>query len=646
MTGVGGLGRVGVSSGSEKKASMGFGHKLWIRGVAGGVAVCLGLATLTRAETATVNRASWTYDVDEEGRATVTGGPNKGDVVIPEMLGGHPVAAIGEKAFSMCSEVSSMTIPDSVENIGALAFFGCDGLEKFSVGENNQAFAVAEGVLFSKDMKTLLCFPGGKGRTWAVPEGTAEIGSYAFVHCELLESLELPQSLEKLGDCAFYMDFKLTMLDLPDNVSSLGERAFYGCTNLVEVGIGAGATNVTGGLFEGCTGIQRFRVAEDNPVVSAQDGVLFSKDGKTLVCFPAGRSGVAVVPDGVERIGNSAFFLCLNLQSVTLPDGLKELGDHAFSDCEALKTVVLPDGVERIGSWAFYYCRKLESVEIPGTVTEIGDHAFAACYALTSVSIPPRLTEIKPNTFDWCSSLSSVEIPFGVTNIGTEAFSYCKAMTMLTIPDSVVEIGSCAFIYANKLVTVQIGKGVKSIGIGTFEGCDALAWLVVPESVESVGRSAFNHCGNLKTLWVPASWEGTSMLEGTSLSGDCQVIYRMPEPMEARYGWWLAEYGKTPGEMPEDGDEDGDGAKNGEEFVAGTNPLDAGERFEVNLRKVDGKWVAEALPERTGRMYKVLGTTELPSVGEAVWEDASGADDLSKTEWRFFRLEAEWAETD
>jgi hypothetical protein len=691
-------------------------------------AFCL-TASVSRAETVAVDGVQWTYEVDGEGKATVTGGPKKGILEIPGNLGGHPVAAIGERAFGWCAGLTevvfpeglerigpqafsgchgltSVALPDSVEhldgrafcyctnlqvvfpgtgltdigdeafedcyaltacplpdgvksigkcafafcggltemdlpggleNIGILPFYGCNELAGFSMDGSNGAFAVSDGVLFSGDMKTLVCVPCGKAGSWTVPDGTEAVGTYAFGG-STLETLVLPESLEELGDFAFYRSAGLAALALPDGLVRVGERAFYGCRGLKEVGIGAGTTDVTGQTFELCTGVQRFQVAEANPALTAQDGILFSKDRKTLVCFPAGRNGTAEIPAGVEVVGESAFFGCDHLESVSMPDGLREIGDHAFNYCPELKGVVLPDGVERIGSWAFYYSTGLETVEIPDSVTEIGDHAFAACYALASVRIPPRVTEITPDAFDWCSGLPSIEIPSGVTNIGTEAFANCNAMTTLAIPDSVAAIGSGAFCNSEGLVTVKIGNGVKHIGASAFFGCGALAWLVLPESVESVGRYAFCNCGNLETLWVPASWEGTSMLDGTELPRDCQVVYGMPDPMEARYGWWLAEYGKTPREMPENGDEDGDGAKNGEEFVAGTDPLDPGERFEVRIREVDGKWMAEGLPERTGRTYRVLGTTELPPVGEAVWEDVGGVDDLTKTDWRFFRV--------
>ena len=89
-----------------------------------------------------------------------------------------------------------------------------------------------------------------------------------------------------------------------------------------------------------------------------------------------GPGGEVVIPQGVTRIGEWAFFGCTSLRSVTMPQGVTRMGDHAFEGCTGLSGVVMPQGVTEIGESAFSGCTGLSSVVIPGSVTAIGEDAF------------------------------------------------------------------------------------------------------------------------------------------------------------------------------------------------------------------------------------------------------------------------------
>lgn len=436
--------------------------------------------------------------------------------------------SIGTNAFGLCGSLTEVAIPGSVASIAPEAFFGCGSLERFAVAEGNRAYASEDGVLFSKDMQTLECFPSGKRGEWSVPEGTVKIGRYAFVYCERLESLSLPDSLMEIGDFAFFRVVGPTAFRIPDGVVRVGERAFYGCRNLKEVDIGAGARGITGETFEICLALKRFRVSEDNLELAERDGILVSRDGKTLLCFPAGRNGAVEIPAGVECIGNSAFHCCHDVESVAFPAGLRELGYNAFNHCYNLRTVYLPEGLERIGPRAFYLCEGLEEVAIPESVAAIGDHAFSSCKALLSVEIPPRLTEIQACAFDWCTSLEELEIPSAVTNIGNEAFAYCNALKTVTIPGTVSALGAGSFVNSTGLVSAVVGEGVERIGNSVFFGCEGLEWVVLPGSVESVGKYCFQNCWKLAMLFVPEAWQDTTMLADARVPSGCRIVYYDP----------------------------------------------------------------------------------------------------------------------
>ena len=198
-----------------------------------------------------------------------------------------------------------------------------------------------------------------------------------------------------------------------------------------------------------------------------------------------------VWPEGVTRVGSTAFGDCTGLTSVTIPNTVTTIGDSAFGSCSSLTSVTIPEGVTSIGNGAFGMCTGLTSVSIPSTVTSIGNSAFGNCSGLTSVTIPEGVTSIEYSTFAGCTSLTSVTIPEGVTSIGTSVFSGCSSLTSVTIPSTVTSIDSFAFDGCTGLTSVSIPSTVTSIGMRAFNGCTGLNPLVVPNTVTTIGTNAF-----------------------------------------------------------------------------------------------------------------------------------------------------------
>lgn len=130
------------------------------------------------------------------------------------------------------------------------------------------------------------------------------------------------------------------------------------------------------------------------------------------------------------------------------------IGNTAFYLCNSLTSVTIPNSVTSIGNSAFYACRSLTSVTIPSYLKSIGEGAFAYCHSLTTVTIPHSVKSIERAVFLRCSSLTSIKIPDSVTSIGEEAFAYCSSLTSITIPASVKGIGEEAFAYCNSLTSV------------------------------------------------------------------------------------------------------------------------------------------------------------------------------------------------
>ena len=207
-----------------------------------------------------------------------------------------------------------------------------------------------------------------------------------------------------------------------------------------------------------------------------------------------------MIEDGVTSIGNSAFFYCTSLTSITIPNSVTSIEPYAFYNCNSLTSITIPNSVTSIGNFAFSDCSSLTSITIPDSVTSIGNYAFAYCEGLTSITIPDSVTSIGAYAFSYCSSLTSITIPDSVTSIGNGAFDNCSSLTSITISDRVTSIKPYAFSYCSSLTSITIPNSVTSIENFAFSKCSSLTNITIPDSVTSIGSSAFNGCSSLQTI--------------------------------------------------------------------------------------------------------------------------------------------------
>jgi hypothetical protein len=213
-------------------------------------------------------------------------------------------------------------------------------------------------------------------------------------------------------------------------VVTIGAWAFDGCTSLTSISIPSSVTAIGNWAFWGCNSLTSISVDALNTRYSAANGILFSKDGKTLVRYPEGKVYSSyTIPSSVTAIGYAAFSGCNSLSSISIPSSVTTIGNWAFSGCNSLTSISIPSSVTAIGYGAFYGCSSLTSISIPSGVTAIGDWAFNGCNSLTSISIPSDVTTIGNWAFSGCSSLSSISIPSSVTAIGDYAFAYCDGLS-------------------------------------------------------------------------------------------------------------------------------------------------------------------------------------------------------------------------
>ena len=309
---------------------------------------------------------------------------------------------IGSSAFSDCTNLTSVTMPDSVTGIGSHAFSGCSGFTSVTI-----------------------------------PGSVMSIGSYAFHGCTNLTSVTIPQ---------YVLDCQIR------NVFSMGRRPIVAITSITDISFSSTVTNIGESAFYGCSGLTNVTIPDS--VTSIGYSAFYNCSGLTSV----------TIPDSVTVIGSDAFANCSGLTSVTIPDNVTSIGSSAFSGCSdsLFDTTTIP-GVVLVDGWAVGNTGSLSgNLNLTG-VRGIGDSAFSGCRGLTSVKIPDSVTSIGVCAFSGCSGLTSMTIPDSVTSIGQEAFFGCSGLTSVTIPASVTSFGANCFegcpVYMRKLYQTILGAG-------------------------------------------------------------------------------------------------------------------------------------------------------------------------------------------
>ena len=362
------------------------------------------------------------------------------------------MTSIGYSAFYNCTSLTSITIPDSVTQIGEGAFLGCTRLIETVNGvsyvgnilvyldDSAVMVSIREGTRLMIDRA---CRDNKKVRIVTIPDSMESISFYAFEGCSSLMSITFGENsqLTDIDSNAFSGCSNLTSITIPDSVMSIGRYAFKGCSSMNSITI----------PFVGAT---------KNGTANRHFGYIFGAYSDDYNEDDVPESLKTVIITGGATVAGSAFHGCSNLTNITLPDSVTSIGNYAFQGCSSLTSITIPDSVTSIDRAAFWQCKSLKSIEIPDSVTSIGDYAFYSCDSLTSVEIGDSVTSIGNYAFQWCSSLTNVVIGDSVTSIGDYTFSGCSSLTSITIPGSVTSIGYGAVSSCPRFASINF-KGTK-----------------------------------------------------------------------------------------------------------------------------------------------------------------------------------------
>lgn len=296
------------------------------------------------------------------------------------------------------------------------------------------------------------------------------IGEGAFSSNNSVKRIHLPDTITSIGKKAFNDDKALESVNIPEGVTSIGSSAFAWCASLTSLTIPASVTEIGVGNSFYCSNLSTITVDPANTVYRSIDGVVFSKDGRTLVMFPPGRSGTYQVPSGVTTIATYAFCSAYSLSGLTFPDSLRTIEPSAFYHA-SIRDLILPEGLETVGESAFYRS-SLSLIQLPNSLKRIETGAFAKCDTVF-VTLPAQLEYIGDYAFAGDINLSDVSIPASVKEIGEGAFWLDYGWSSMDASAGEPSRGR-GIISLQKGCAPTIGvKAFQSATMGVFEGSSA-----------------------------------------------------------------------------------------------------------------------------------------------------------------------------
>ena len=503
------------------------------------------------------NGISWTVVENKPGWAIKPTDRNSisGHVKIPSEYNGEPINMINSQAFTNCSNLTSVDIPNSITTIGNNAFEYCTGLTSVKIPDS---VIIIDSSAF-RNCKNLTSVD--------LPEGVTTIGASAFNTCSNLTSIELPDSIttihsDAFANCTGLTSFSvpdgvtdvrafsgctnLTSVDLPEGVTTLG--GFENCTNLTSITIPSSVTTLTNNAFEGCTSLTSINIPEGVTTIgqncfygctslaeisvpttvtgiptSAKTKLIYQNSFQETAWYnnqPDGvlylnhiclgyknttPTGKLVIKDGTTEMAMSAFANCTGLTSLELPKGIKIIPYRAFDGCSGLTSITIPEGVTTIDTLAFRNCKNLTSVELPSSITSVGSSAFSGCTKLSDVSYPPTLDISIKSVFSntaWYNSFEDGLIYIDNVFVG---YKGTKPTGEIVIKDGTLTIGASALSGCTGLTSVKIPDSVTIIAANALKGCTGLTSVKLPEGVTEIGNFAFDGCTNLTSINIPNS---------------------------------------------------------------------------------------------------------------------------------------------
>lgn len=457
------------------------------------------------------------YGSDEEGYEFVgmTATTLK-EVDIPSSYNGKPVTSIGVKAFENNVNLSNIILPDTISNISDDAFSGCTALE--SIDLPNSLVSIGQGVFKGSGLKSIV-----------LPDSVTEIGRNTFSNCAALASVRLPSKLTSIESFAFYKCSALESIELPNTLKFLNSSAFADCG--LKSLIIPDSVETMGSAFRQCENLEYVKLPKN---IKKIYGSAFYKTPKLKSVD---------LPSSLETIEDS-FFWCSSIETIKIPKKVGSIGKKAFESAAA-SSVAFEEGsvLSLIDEEAFLNCKNLESIIIPSAVKTIGKDAFKGCANLKSVTIEKNSRLITLDDSFSQTAITEFTIPKSVTKIERSVFYHFTTLEKISFEDNcgVTALSPQMFDGCTNLKTVDFGANskIETICNSAFKGCNKLTSIEIPQSVKSIENGAFYECSSVKSIIIRSNVEnvGSNAFCGWTKNQTIYIEGRTKTPDEWDADW-------------------------------------------------------------------------------------------------------------
>lgn len=450
------------------------------------------------------------------------------------------------------SGLTSITIPDTVKNIGENVFKNCTSLKTVTIGK---------GITTIPKQTFYKCTAL---ESVTIPSTVTEIGQQAFYQCSSLASISIPSGVTTIGANAF-CGTALTAVTIPNSVTSVGEGMFKYCSQLKTVVLGSGVSTIGRNFFAACSSLESITFFGEIKSLSRSNVFNSNDTEKITLNFAQDQRVLTVVDANYWGVASGASYV----REITDEDAKKDFCGYkfkniytwAFADLSDLTT----DEIEKtVGSMVSIGYRDI-SISVPSDNTadcftainnaisgqvngsiclmisgdgskgiDIGSEAFAKCYALGYLIIGDGINTIGEHAFYDCRYLKSLTITGNVDTMKAAVFFQCDSLESVTISGSVNTIDG-TFTMCRSLASLTITGSVNSIGDSTFYGCSKLTEVTLPKSIEYLGKGIFNQCNNFT--------DGTISYAGTM--EEWKSINKFHDVDGDRYWTWLSNITKV-----------------------------------------------------------------------------------------------------
>ncbi len=382
----------------------------------------------------------------------------------------------------------SINIPASVEYIRDPMIIGptINALQEINVDDQNPYIKDIDGVLFSKDEKTLLRYPPlHKAEIYTIPDGTNSIFPEAFSGTQNTQQIIIPQNVNEIGIQAFEHMKSVEYIEIPSSIKKLPENVFYE-SNIKSIYVSA-ETSFNAVTFAGIDGLEEIIIEEGSPYGFVDDGGLYiyENGAEVLVTYPSARVADSFTIRDGARTDGATFEGVYGLKKVIIPEHCNiHWGAFFRSGVESLEVDENNRSIKYENGAVFNYDKdilitylagcKNKSYIVPDGVKEIVEFAFSQNPYIEDITVSDSVERIYAYAFDECSALKKVKLSKNVRWSSTEWIS--------NYPDGIYLFEGCG-----NLTNVEIPHGVTYLPYGMFDACFKLKYVVLPDTLEIIG---------------------------------------------------------------------------------------------------------------------------------------------------------------